>query len=223
MNEPETPNANVNTKKRELSSPEFSVDKKNKISLSTSSVSDVSDISELSATEQSPTEMATGTPHITIPPSEMMKLSEMLKETFKGEIVNLVDSVVQGVLKGLNDRIGSLEEKNKILETQNNDLKARGLVLENKAEQAEQYSRRNNLRITGCPETNTVNTDEIVLRMASDIGTDLHISEIDRSHRVGKPDSNRTRPREVLVKFTSYRARQKLYKMKTALKDNGYV
>lgn len=175
MNEPETPNANVNTKKGELSSPEFSVDKKNKISLSISSVSDVSDISELSVTEQSPTEMATGTqqlsstPHITIPPSEMMKLSEMLKETFKGEIVNLADSVVEGVLKGLNDRIGSLEEKNKVLETQNNDLKARVLVLENKAEQAEQYSRRNILRITGCPETNTENTDEIVLRMASDI------------------------------------------------------
>lgn len=222
----ETPSAI--SKKRELSSPEFSLDKKNKPSASASSVSDISDIS---LTEQ-PGEMASettesqelsSTPHITIPPSEMLKLSEMLKDTFRGEIVAMVDSVVQGVLKGLNDKIASLEEKNKILETENNSLRAQISGLENKAEQAEQYSRRNNLRISGCPESNAESTDEIVLKMAADIGTDLRIEEIDRSHRVGKFDPSRSRPREIIVKFTSYRARQKLLKMRSALKDNGYV
>lgn len=226
MNVQETPNAN--SKKRELSSPEFSVDKKNKASTSTSSMSDISDIS---LTEQ-PNEMASGTtegqeisstPHITIPPLEMMKLSEMLKETFRGEIVTMIDSVVQGVIKGLTDRLGSLEEKNKILESENNGLRAQISALEKKAEQSEQYSRRNNLRISGVPETNAENTDEIVLKMATDIGSDLRIEEIDRSHRIGKSDPNRSRPREVIVKFTSYRARQKLLKMRSALKDNGYV
>ena len=59
----------------------------------------MSDISDISLTEQ-PNEMASGTtvgqeisstPHITIPPLEMMKLSEMLKETFRGEIVTMID------------------------------------------------------------------------------------------------------------------------------------
>ena len=59
--------------------------------------------------------------------------------------------------------------------------------------------------------------------MAATIGCDLQLNEIDRSHRVGKPDATRTRHREILVKFVSYRARQKLYKMRTALKDNGYA
>ena len=45
-------------------------------------------------------EEASDTPHITIPPSEMMKISIMLKETFRGEIESMVDSVVKGVLKG---------------------------------------------------------------------------------------------------------------------------
>lgn len=35
-------------------------------------------------------------------------------------------------------------------------------------------------------------------------------------------DETRTKHRKILVKFVSYRARQKLYKMKTALKDHGY-
>ena len=40
----------------------------------------------------------------------------------RGENVNLVDSVVQGVLKGLNDRIASLEPSNATLKGQNKAL-----------------------------------------------------------------------------------------------------
>ena len=54
----------------------------------------------------------------------------------------------------------------------------------------------------------TEDTDDIVLKIASDIGSDLQLHEIDRSHRVGKPGEHRTRPRDIIVKFTSYRARQ---------------
>lgn len=226
----ETPTTSANTKKRELSSPEFSLDiKKNKpSSLSSESDLEISDLSDTSALPPI-TEMASldtsesvGSSHIVIPPSELSKISEMLKDTFRGEIVTLVDSVVQGVLKGLNDRIASLEARNATLEGQNTALMSRVAVLEKAADQAEQYSRRNNIRISGCPETANEDTDNIVLKMASDIGCDLQLHEIDRSHRVGKPGENRTRPREIIVKFTSYRARQKLYKMRVALKDHGY-
>lgn len=226
----ETPTTSANTKKRELSSPEFSLDiKKNKpSSLSSESDLEISDLSDTSALPPI-TEMASldtsesvGSSHIVIPPSELSKISEMLKDTFRGEIVTLVDSVVQGVLKGLNDRIASLEARNATLEGQNTALMSRVAVLEKAADQAEQYSRRNNIRISGCPETANEDTDNIVLKMASDIGCDLQVHEIDRSHRVGKPGENRTRPREIIVKFTSYRARQKLYKMRVALKDHGY-
>lgn len=234
MNVTGTPSTSAVNKKRELSSPEFSADpKKNKPYTSTSSESelDLSDISEMATQQTSSETAAKGTasesdssqPHITIPPSEMAKIADMLRETFRGEIVTMVDDVVRGVLKGLSDRIAALEVQNKGLVDENRALLARVSNLEKAVDQGEQYSRRNNLRITGYRETENESTDDIVLKMAADIGSDIELSDIDRSHRVGRPGANRTKPRDVIVKFTSYRARQKLYKKRTALKDSGYA
>ena len=175
------------------------------------------------------TETPGSNPHIVIPPSEMEKLSLMLRDTFKGEIAVLVQDIVSGVLKGLNDRIDgletnikSLQNKNEQLVKTNTSLLSRVAALEKIADQSEQYSRRNNLRISGFKENTGENTDTIIMNMASTIGCDLQINEIDRSHRVGKPDATKPKHREILVKFTSYRARQKLYTMKKYLKENGY-
>lgn len=234
---------NVNVKKRELSSPEFEVDlKKNKQKLSSSSESDL-DISDLSVNTLEPVkestesgEMAsnvsetTGSsvsesaamPHLTIPQSEIAKISEMLKDTFRGEIVGMVDSIVKGVLSGLTERISSLEKENIDLKQQNASLTSRVATLEKAVDQGEQYSRRNCLRITGVPEEATENTDDIVLKLATDLGTDVQLNDIDRSHRVGRVSAARTRPRDIIVKFSTFRARQKLYKVRTSLKDKGY-
>ena len=224
----DTPKTVVNTKKRELSSPEDSADFKKTRAANSESDLDISDLSDISPPPQ---DMATETvPHIVIPPTEMEKLSLMLRETFKGEIETLVQGIVTGVLKGLNDRIDGLETnitalqpKNQKLEKENNSLKSRVASLEKIANQSEQYSRRNSLRISGLRENTGENTDDIVTNMATAIGCDLQLDEIDRTHRVGKPDPTRTRHREILVKFVSYRARQKLYKMRKNLKDNGYA
>ena len=114
---PNTPNISTSTEKSELSSPEFSVDiKKNKpSSLSSESELEISDLFDTSALPpiiemaSSDTSASISSSNIVIPPSELAEIAEMLKDTFRGEIVNSVDSVVQGVLKGLNDRIVSLE------------------------------------------------------------------------------------------------------------------
>ena len=123
----------------------------------------------------------------------------------------------------MESHIKALQTKNETLEKQNNSLMSRVASLAKTADQAEQYSRRNCLRISYYEEKKDENTDVIVMNMAADIGCDLQLNEIDRSHRVGKPHANRSKYREIIVKFTSYRARQKLYKMRTALKDNGYA
>ena len=117
----------------------------------------------------------------------MLKLSDLLKDTFRGEIVGLVDNIVTGVLKGLQERITTLEESNQNLLATNKSLTARVAVLESQADQAEQYSRRNCLRISGIPEETGENTDNIVLRIANDIESDVRPQDIDRSHRVGNP------------------------------------
>ena len=178
------------------------------------------------ATSQNPSEIPSdeSTSHITIPPSEMMKISQLLKDTFRGEIVELVNSVVDGVLKGLYDKMVSLETANSSLLQENTALSKRVSVLEKQVEQGEQYSRRNNLRISGLVEDTETqeNTDDIVMKMAADIGSDIQLVDVDRSHRVGDPKRARARPREIIVKFATYRSRQNFYKHRTSLKDNGY-
>lgn len=163
-------------------------------------------------------------PHITIPPSEMIKISQMLKDTFRGEIVELVNSVVDGVLKGLHEKMSSLETANSSLLQENTALSKRVSVLEKQIEQGEQYSRRNNLRISGLMEDTEApeNTDDIIMKMAADIGSDIQLADVDRSHRVGDPKKVRARPREIIVKFATYRSRQNFYKRRTSLKDKGY-
>lgn len=138
-------------------------------------------------------------PHIVIPPSEMEKLSLMLQDTFKVQTETLVQGIVAGVLNSLEDRIDGLEtnikdlqNKNAKLEEQNTSLLSRVAALEKTAatlvktaDQSEQYSRRNSLRISGFEETTGESTDNIVIGMAATIGCDLQLCEIYRSHRVG--------------------------------------
>ncbi|MEW8545707.1 MAG: hypothetical protein AB2693_19470 [Candidatus Thiodiazotropha sp.] len=245
-----TPKIQV-SKKRELTSPEFDIEYKKNRLVSGSSISSESDLnnsvvadtadtamsetSEMASesnpdstpmvtdvTDVNPSQEATAS-HIMIPPSEMVKISELLKTTFQGEIVAMVESIVQGVLKGLQDQISSLQKANLELQNENRSLTSRVTALESQVDQAEQYSRRNCLRISGIQETNNENTDEIVLKVASDIGSSVQLPDIDRSHRIGNPNRNRIKPRDIIVKFATYRARADFYKKRTSLKDSGYL
>ena len=54
---------------------------------------------------------------------------------------------------------------------------------------------------------------------------ELKIEDIDRSHRLGKPGSEaspRSKPRDIIVKFATYRMRQKVYKSRTLTKERNY-
>ncbi|MEW8548099.1 MAG: hypothetical protein AB2693_31740 [Candidatus Thiodiazotropha sp.] len=232
-----TPSSSI-SKKRELTSPDFDIDsKKNKL-LSASSESDLdSSVIDMSITEKQQETMAmamatplpmeetsetSDTPHITIPPSEMLKISLMLKETFRGEVEAMVDSVVKGVLSGLQERITVLENANAGLLAENKSLTSKVASLEKQIEQTEQYSRRNCLRISGLKEEVNEDTDTLVMNIATTIGSEIQITDIDRSHRVGSPRQQRDRPRDVIVKFATYRSRQNFFKRRTALKDSGY-
>ena len=212
-------------KKREFTSPVFEIDtKKNKVvsvaekSEATAEVDIRPDDTE---SEMADTESSMEKPtSIVIPESEMLKLSIMLKETFRGEIVGLVNGIVEGVLDGLNEQVSKLEETNKQLSEENGLLRNRVEMLERKVDQAERYSRSNCLRISGINETASENTDNIVLKLAADIDTDIQLPEIERSHRLGNPRKARSKPRDIIVKFSSYRNREK---QRTLLKVRGHT
>ena len=215
-------------KKRELTSPDFDLDtKKNRLVPDTNN-SEATPISEFDLepeleTMDSNTSTSTDSQsHIIIPESEMLKLSDMLKDTFRGEIVGLVNGIVEGVVNGLQDQVKELETSNNKLAEENDLLRARVATLERKVDQGEQYSRRNCLRISGVKEAPLENTDNIVMQLAAAIDADVDLPQIDRSHRLGDPTKARTRPRDIIVKFATYRSRQALFKQRTLLKERGH-
>ena len=167
-----------NPRKRELTSPEFDIEnKKNRIASETSDASESQTYTGNMASD--PIEVMDihavppAGPTITIPPSEMLKLSELLKDTFHTEIVGIVDNIVKGVITGLQERITSLEKSNKDRQDTNDSLTARVAFLAAQADQVEQYRRRNCLRISGVPETPDESTDNIVMSIANDIDSDI--------------------------------------------------
>lgn len=92
----------------------------------------------------------------------------------------------------------------------------------------EQYSRRNCLLIHGVPETlSNENSVEVVLKVFEEkLGERLSLVEIDRAHRLGKTthsDVANKRCRPIIIKFTSYLSRHKIYSKKKYLKGTKYV
>ena len=222
----------VSSKKRELPSPEL-LDEPKKNKLADSSVESVdTETLKFSYSEQLPMaqpkyKMAESM-NVTLGDAHMSQIANVLKDSFtadmrdiiKAELSVMVKGITEGVLSGLNEKVQKLESDNVKLRSENAELKSRVEKLEGAVEQAEQYSRRNLLRMSGIPEDPNESTDSIVVEIATAISVDLDLSEIDRSHRVGKPRAGR--PRDIIIKFSTYRARQKLYKSRTLLKDRGH-
>ena len=101
------------------------------------------------------------------------------------------------------------------------DLKSQICELQNKYDDVEQYSRKRNLRIDGVEEIPGENTHELVVDLCNNgmgLNPPISLSDIDNSHRLPSR-SDRSGPRSIIVKFTSYRARKHVYAGRTRLKD----
>lgn len=136
---------------------------------------------------------------------------EIFKSTFK--------SVVQEETNDLRNEIGSLRDliKDKNRKIENLETKVR--TLESTVDDLEQYSRRNSIRISGIPEVQHEDVQSRVLDLFNHkMGVDTSIDDVDRMHRVGKRGD---RPRAVLVKFATYRAREAVYRAKKFLKPGA--
>jgi hypothetical protein len=114
-------------------------------------------------------------------------------------------AIISSVSQVYEDRICKLEGENTTLKSDLKEVTGRVEELELLRDESEQYSRRNNVRISGFPVVPGENTDNIVLQMAKEMVTEIDIEDIDRSHRTG---SKLNAKRDILVKFTSYRFRR---------------
>ena len=111
----------------------------------------------------------------------MSQIANVLKDSFiadmrdiiKAELSVMVKGITEGVLSGLNEKVQKLESDNVKLRSENAELKSRVEKLEGAVEQAEQYSRRNLLRMSGIPEDPNERTDTIAVDIATAISVDL--------------------------------------------------
>jgi hypothetical protein len=82
--------------------------------------------------------------------------------------------------------------------------------LNERLENSEQYSRRCSLRITGLTEHQGENTDDHVIGLVrQELGINHHLSDTNRSHRVGRRKPGQ--PRYIIVKFVSHNMKYDVY------------
>lgn len=173
-------------------------------------------------------------------PSDIVHIASELRSVMLPEISSLmksqlpdikaaVASAVKEVTATLKEELKTLREENAELREVNQGFETRLAQVESDNDALEQYTRRNSVRISGVPEEGGEDTDEIVLKIAGELDVLLSPSDIDRSHRVGKlEDSARAgarskakiRHRDIIVKFATYNARQRLYMKRTELRDS---
>lgn len=127
----------------------------------------------------------------------------------------LTDILVSPLLEQLAEK----ETVIKDLTREVNELKGEVVDLKNAVDELEQYGRRNALRIWSQTMTETPgeDTDRIVLDYARQTGVELSPDSIGRSHRVGRHRTGKVRP--IIVKFTSYNIRKKVYDARRNCQD----
>ena len=89
--------------------------------------------------------------------------------------------------------------------------------LEDKVEGLEMYGRRNGIRIYGIPETDSENTDDIVMGIVEEIEADIERSALGRSHRVGRKSADK--PRAIIAKFVGHNDKVKFLRNKKKLME----
>lgn len=123
----------------------------------------------------------------------------------------------------MNVKINQLEEEIAQLKKDNINIER---MAENRAEKLEQYTRRNSVRVFNVEETEGERCEEKVLTIFSKhMKITLPDYAIDRCHRVGNKINREgsNRPRAIIVKFSSYKFRDVVFRNKKLLKGNPAV
>ena len=86
------------------------------------------------------------------------------------------------------------------------------------------YSRRNNLIIHGIKEERNEQTDNVIIDfLQKEMNITLSQKDLDRSHRLGKRNDSKKRPRPIIVKFVRHNDKHLVYSRKKALKNKPYL
>ena len=101
-------------------------------------------------------------------------------------------------------------------------LKEKIFQVDKTLDRQKQYSRRNCLLVHGVEEKNNEDTDqEIINIVKNDLGEEITIHDIDRTHRLGKRKLDNNVPRPIIVKLTRNSVCHRFFKTKKKLKGKS--
>ena len=208
---------------------------------STDDTTDTGDVLEEAAMEEEPAYVFSKPTH----PNDIMQIVTELRALMLPEIKNIIKENTPDtktiVFEAVKKATGSFTEKLNTVVKENTTLREKCTSLEKRVTELEaansarllendaleQYGRRNILRISGIPEnTSSEDTDGIVLKLAFDMGAPMSPADIDRSHRVGKVRTSHgpgqpTKHRDIIVKFATYNARNRLFQERKFLRETA--
>ena len=151
---------------------------------------------------------------------EQEEFNEIFMRALSNELVNQkLQSVISTELK---NELGLLRDVMKKKEDKIIELEKKVEALEVKLDDMEQYSRRNKPRVSGIPETDSEDLNKKVTELINDklqATPPVTLGQIDRVHRVGKKKENT--PRAILVKFSTYNVRDKVFRSKKVLRTKA--
>ena len=111
------------------------------------------------------------------------------------------------------------------LAAENKRLNDEVINLQERVDNQEQQSLNNCLLLHSVQEDVMQNTDEIALDViGNQVGVTIALEDIQRSHQLGPFNaqrnlrSNKKNPRPIIIRFTSWRKRQEVFKAKRSLK-----
>ncbi|XP_054260386.1 uncharacterized protein LOC128985036 [Macrosteles quadrilineatus] len=104
-------------------------------------------------------------------------------------------------MKEVKTEFAVLKEENEELRTKNITLTSKVEKLNDKVRNLEQYSRKNNVEISGLPVTPKENVFELVRDVGSALGMEIDEKDISAAHRV--PSFSKDRHQPLIVQFVS--------------------
>ena len=139
----------------------------------------------------------------------LVEMEPFIERTIKAAVATAIDAILPQLEKSVlveNERLTkTIGDLRSVIQSQVFDV-----------DRLAQYSRRENVRLHGVPETAGENTDDVVIGIAHDMGVDISSKDISVSHRLPKSRTMKERP--IIVKFVGRNTKTALMMNKKTLR-----
>ena len=137
-----------------------------------------------------------------------------LMERMEKTLGDKIDALTQKLAEK-DKKIEELQKKVFEFEVKADYTEKRFELLERRLDDYEQYSRRTSLRVNGIPYDQNETAENCLQKVKTEIaklGVNIENCEFDRAHRIGVSKEGEHKERQMIVKFTTFRARTEVYR-----------